>query len=148
MIERTLSCKLISLARHFPVVFITGPRQSGKTILAQAVFRDHQYISLEDPNEHEAALADPKEFLRRFAGGVAVLANLPRPKACWSMAETRHINGAGSGYALGIYNQPLIAAEIHVLGESCLKGFNSPQCAAGVVHFVILQETHFQVTSR
>ncbi|OGQ98930.1 MAG: AAA family ATPase [Deltaproteobacteria bacterium RIFOXYD12_FULL_55_16] len=72
MIKRTLADKLITLAHHFPVLSITGPRQSGKTTLAQAVFKDHQYVSLEDPNEHEAALADPKGFLRRFADGVVL----------------------------------------------------------------------------
>jgi predicted AAA+ superfamily ATPase len=61
---------LVDLARQFPVVSITGPRQSGKTTLARMVFKDYDYVSLEDPNEREFALGDPKGFLRRFAGGV------------------------------------------------------------------------------
>jgi len=70
MIKRTLTDKIISLARQFPVVSLTGPRQSGKTTLARAAFPGHEYISLEEPDERDFALTDPKGFLRRFAGGV------------------------------------------------------------------------------
>jgi predicted AAA+ superfamily ATPase len=67
MFKRTLSDKLASLAQQFPVVSITGPRQSGKTTLSKAIFSGHAYISLEDPNEREFAVTDPKGFLRRFS---------------------------------------------------------------------------------
>lgn len=70
MIKRTLTDKIISLARQFPVVSITGPRQSGKTTLAKMAFPDYAYISLEEPDERDFATADPKGFLKRFAGGV------------------------------------------------------------------------------
>lgn len=70
MFKRTLSEKLAALAKKFPVVSVTGPRQSGKTTLTKMVFKKYEYISLEDPNEREFALEDPKGFLKRFAGGV------------------------------------------------------------------------------
>ena len=70
MVKRTLSRKVVDLARQFPVVSITGPRQSGKTTLTRMVFEDYDYVSLEDPNEREFALGDPKGFLRRFEDGV------------------------------------------------------------------------------
>ncbi|MBU1169531.1 MAG: ATP-binding protein [Proteobacteria bacterium] len=70
MFKRTLSDKIVSLAKHFPVISITGPRQSGKTTLVKACFTDHEYISLEDPDQQEFALTDPKGFLRRFNNGV------------------------------------------------------------------------------
>lgn len=70
MFKRTLSGKLSALAKKFPVVSIIGPRQSGKTTLSKKVFEDHDYVSLEEPDEREFALADPKGFLRRFSGGV------------------------------------------------------------------------------
>ncbi len=66
MFKRTLSGKLSALANKFPVVSIMGPRQSGKTTLSKKVFEDHDYVSLEEPDEREFALADPKGFLRRF----------------------------------------------------------------------------------
>lgn len=67
MFKRTLADKLAVLAQQFPVVSITGPRQSGKTTLARAVFDSHAYISLEEPEEREFAVTDPKGFLRRFS---------------------------------------------------------------------------------
>lgn len=86
MFERTLSNKLISLAEQFPVVSITGPRQSGKTTLVKALFRHHNYISLEDPNEREFAVTDPKGFLRRFSGGV-ILDEIQRAPALLSYIQ-------------------------------------------------------------
>lgn len=70
MIKRTLSKKLLSLAKQFRVVTVTGPRQSGKTTLAKMVFAHHDYVNLEEPNEREFALSDPKGFLKRYSGGV------------------------------------------------------------------------------
>lgn len=69
MLTRKLSPTLTRLARQFPIVAITGPRQSGKTTLARAHFADKPYVSLEDPVERTFAAEDPRGFLARFAGG-------------------------------------------------------------------------------
>ncbi len=86
MLRRTLSEKILSLARQFPVVSITGPRQSGKTTLSRALFPEHTYVSLEDPNEREFALADPKGYLRRFSGG-AILDEVQRAPELLSVIQ-------------------------------------------------------------
>jgi predicted AAA+ superfamily ATPase len=65
------------LARGFPIVALTGPRQSGKTTLARAAFSDKPYVSLENPQEREFAETDPQRFLTRFAHG-AVLDEVQR----------------------------------------------------------------------
>ncbi len=67
MIRRKIEKQLRLLAGMYPVVTITGPRQSGKTTLARAVFPEHQYVSLENFDLREAALSDPKGFLSRFS---------------------------------------------------------------------------------
>ena len=50
MVRRVLETRLRALARKFPVVTVTGPRQSGKTTLCLAVFPDKSYASLEAPD--------------------------------------------------------------------------------------------------
>lgn len=69
MIARQLAGTLRRLAAAFPIIAVTGPRQSGKTTLARALFDDRPYVSLEDPAERAFALEDPKGFLARFAQG-------------------------------------------------------------------------------
>lgn len=69
MLRRTLSDTLRRLARSFPIVAVTGPRQSGKTTLARAVFADKPYVSLENPAELAFAREDPRGFLARFPAG-------------------------------------------------------------------------------
>jgi uncharacterized protein len=69
MLPRTLQATLDRLATGFPILAITGPRQSGKTTLARALFSAKPYVSLEDPIERAFAEEDPRGFLARFAGG-------------------------------------------------------------------------------
>lgn len=69
MILRQLTDTLLRLAQSFPVVAITGPRQSGKTTLARAVFAEKPYVSLENPAELLFAKEDPRGFLARFPDG-------------------------------------------------------------------------------
>jgi hypothetical protein len=69
MLERQLQPTLQRYAKSFPVVAITGSRQSGKTTLARRFFSDLKYVSLEDPSEFAFAQEDPKGFLARFAKG-------------------------------------------------------------------------------
>jgi len=68
MIPRTLAPRLHQLAGDYPVIYLTGPRQSGKTTLARATFDDFTYLSLEDLQTREEAMEDPRGFLRRLEG--------------------------------------------------------------------------------
>lgn len=73
MIQRTLSERLLALAKQYPVIFLTGPRQSGKTTLARATLGDFLYVSLEDLQNREEAMEDPRGFLRRIEGKGGVI---------------------------------------------------------------------------
>lgn len=77
MIPRAAANTLQRLTKGFPVVALTGPRQSGKTTLAKAVFADKAYVSLENPDEREFAEQDPRRFLQRFDDG-AILDEVQR----------------------------------------------------------------------
>lgn len=63
MIPRKLSDTLVKFAGKYPVVSVTGPRQSGKTTLVRSLFPKHKYISLENPETRSIALSDPKSLL-------------------------------------------------------------------------------------
>ena len=73
MVEnRNIEPKLLEMAEKFPVIAITGPRQSGKTTLAKKLFADHAYTTLENPETREFAISDPKGFLAQFTEGVII----------------------------------------------------------------------------
>lgn len=86
MIPRQATTTLQRLARGFPIVAITGPRQSGKTTLAKYVFPNKTYISLENPDELEFANTDPRRFLARFDNG-AILDEVQRCPALLSWLQ-------------------------------------------------------------
>jgi predicted AAA+ superfamily ATPase len=69
MIPRDAAKSLLRFSNHYPVMTVTGPRQSGKTTLVRATFPEKPYVSLEDPDELEAAKADPRGFLARYPDG-------------------------------------------------------------------------------
>lgn len=66
MIARTLDKKLLEMTTKFPIVSLTGPRQSGKSTLLKVSFPDYQYVSLEDPDMRLFALEDPRGFLATY----------------------------------------------------------------------------------
>jgi hypothetical protein len=69
MIERNLTSTLKIRASQYPVVAVTGPRQSGKTTLCRAAFPDHTYVSLEGEDTRRYATEDPRGFLDEHRGG-------------------------------------------------------------------------------
>ncbi len=77
MIVRDISKHLKLLSEKYPVITITGPRQSGKTTLAREVFKGKVYINLEMLDIREFASADPRGFLRKIPDG-AILDEIQR----------------------------------------------------------------------
>lgn len=77
MIPRDAEQTIRVLMKGFPVITLTGPRQSGKTTLAKAIFCDLPYATLEDPDIRMSAQDDPRSFLERFPDG-AVLDEVQR----------------------------------------------------------------------
>ncbi len=111
MIEREAATTLHYLARHFPVLVVTGPRQSGKTTLVRRAFADKPYLSLEDPDIREAALADPRGLLSRLPDG-AVLDEAQRAPELFSYLQTQvdQDRRAGKWVVTGSQHLGLMAA--------------------------------------
>jgi predicted AAA+ superfamily ATPase len=61
--KREIEPALRELADSFPIVSITGPRQSGKTTLAKEYFLDKPYFNLEDPSQRAQIENDPKGII-------------------------------------------------------------------------------------
>ena len=76
-IKRTLERIAKEALNKYPVITITGPRQSGKTTLARHAFRNMPYANLERPDTRSFAIEDPRGFLRQFPSG-AVLDEIQR----------------------------------------------------------------------
>ncbi|MCY3595231.1 MAG: ATP-binding protein [Bacteroidetes bacterium] len=72
MIKREITQKLKEAAKAFPVLTITGPRQSGKTTLCKFVFSEHTYTNLEAVDTRTFALEDPRGFLAQFPQGAVI----------------------------------------------------------------------------
>ena len=70
MLERALLKPLLRSARRYPIVTVTGPRQSGKTTLVKAAFPRHAYANLEEPDQRTFAREDPRGFLSQYSDSV------------------------------------------------------------------------------
>lgn len=72
--------------KGFPILTITGPRQSGKTTLSRLLAPKLPYFSLEDPDVRAFALEDPRAFLRQ-AGDGAILDEIQRAPELFSYLQ-------------------------------------------------------------
>ena len=72
MIDRTAKDALLRLASQFPVIGVTGPRQSGKSTLTKAVFPQKRYITFDDRTMRELARSSPADFIAAFPDGAII----------------------------------------------------------------------------
>ena len=72
MYKRTAERTILKLSRSYPVVAVTGPRQSGKTTLTRSIFKNKKYVSLEDIDQRAFAKKDPKAFLNQSKKGLLI----------------------------------------------------------------------------
>lgn len=87
MIDRNLRRALRVAARQYPVVTVTGPRQSGKTTLCRAAFPAKPYVSLEPLDVRSFAREDPRGFLAEHRAG-AVIDEVQRAPELLSYLQT------------------------------------------------------------
>ncbi len=72
MIDREITPILTRLFTQYPVVTVTGPRQSGKTTLCREAFGHLKYLNLEAPDQREFAESDPRGFLAQAGDGAII----------------------------------------------------------------------------
>ncbi|MBP3890815.1 MAG: ATP-binding protein [Solobacterium sp.] len=72
MIQREASKAVMRLAKQFPVIGITGPRQSGKTVLVKNLFPNKPYVTFDDARIRAIAKANPYDFLLAYPDGAVI----------------------------------------------------------------------------
>lgn len=86
MIKRNAEKELRYLAQQFKAVAVTGPRQAGKSTLVRHVFNDRPYVSLENPDNMDFAINDPRGFLNTYSDG-AVFDEIQRTPQLFSYLQ-------------------------------------------------------------
>lgn len=109
MLARDARTTLERLSRGFPIIWITGPRQSGKTTLARATQPDRPYVNLERPDDRTFALEDPRGFLAAYPDGAVIdeVQNVPSLLS-WLQADVDDRRQMGRWLLTGS-QQPAIA---------------------------------------
>ena len=69
-IKRKIESTILEAAQYFPVITVTGPRQSGKTTMLKQIFPHLHYYSLEDLDTRAFAMEDPVRFLHLHEEGM------------------------------------------------------------------------------
>lgn len=112
MIDRAMAKAAKELWKKYPVVTITGPRQSGKTTLARETFRSAEYVNLEIPDVREQAQADARGFLERHPAP-AIFDEIQNVPMLLSYIQDK-VDGLrrNSCYVLTGSHQPLLQAAI------------------------------------
>src|SRR3972149_6676011 len=66
-IKRSLEDKIVEISGQFPVLLVTGPRQSGKTTLLKHIAeKNRTYVSFDNPAVRELAIRDPELFFQQY----------------------------------------------------------------------------------
>lgn len=87
MVNRTIVEGINAYMQRYPIVALTGPRQSGKTTLLKGMFPDFRYVSLENPDNRAFAESDPNGFLQLYDQKV-ILDEVQRVPALLSYIQT------------------------------------------------------------
>lgn len=87
-VKRILKENIDFYAEKYPLIGLTGPRQSGKTTLLKEIFTAYTYISLENPDNRQFAETDPNSFLDTYDHHV-ILDEVQRVPTLFSYLQTR-----------------------------------------------------------
>lgn len=85
--KRTIEQAIKLYAKKYPVLAVTGPRQSGKTTMLKTMFANYTYVSLENPDMREFATKDPNGFFKHYPGNL-ILDEVQQTPALFSYIQT------------------------------------------------------------
>lgn len=112
MIEREIAKSATDIWSQYPVLTITGPRQSGKTTLVKQVFKNCEYVNLEAPDIREEVRVDARGFLARHPAPVIFDEIQNTPELVSYIQEAVDVSGKSSLYVLTGSHQPALQAVI------------------------------------
>lgn len=87
-IERLISPEILEAHKYFPVIVVTGPRQSGKSTLCRQLFPDYKYVNLEDITSRTDAMRNPVGYLDSL-GNKAIIDEVQNVPEILSMIQVR-----------------------------------------------------------
>jgi predicted AAA+ superfamily ATPase len=108
-IKRNIEREVRILSKEFPILVITGPRQSGKTTLTKKMFSKYEYVSLENYDNRELAQKDPRAFFAKYPKKV-IIDEMQRVPELFSYLQTQsdEINKPGQFIITGSQNYLLM----------------------------------------
>lgn len=71
-IYRDITPRIEESHKVYPVITITGPRQSGKSTLCRHLFHDYRYVNLEQIVNRSMAASDPQGFIESLGSKVII----------------------------------------------------------------------------
>lgn len=110
-VHRDISLCLQDAATQYPIVTLTGPRQSGKSTLLRHLYSDYKYVNLEEPDLRELAEKDARAFLRNFPGKT-IIDEAQRVPSLFSylQAHVDEVDQPGMYFLAGSHNFLLMEA--------------------------------------
>lgn len=88
IVARQIARPIKSLLSKYPILAVTGPRQSGKTTLLKAILPEYRYVSLENTDERSFANEDPAGFLQKYDSNV-IFDEVQRTPNLFSYLQTK-----------------------------------------------------------
>lgn len=98
-IHRNIESKICQAHNYYPVILVTGPRQSGKSTLCRNMFPDFTYVNLENITERVNAQNDPVGYLDHL-GDTVVIDEVQRVPDLLSMIQVRVDENPDKKYVL------------------------------------------------
>lgn len=98
-IERQISDSILTAVKYYPVIILTGPRQSGKTTLARHLFPDYTFVNIEDISTRNQAVDDLNSFLDGL-GPCAIIDEIQNLPEMLSSIQARVDNDKSLRYIL------------------------------------------------